>query len=123
MEPAVESSQHIKWSGKMESNSDEYSRMRSLVWNCDWTTLNNLRGLVDDLEILSIRIRGRNPEWDRAFRRAWGALEEVYAVMKDRGDSSPDATHQLILSSSIAKLKVLLAPPPSDSVGTENAEE
>jgi hypothetical protein len=95
----------------MEVNAtDELSAMRTLVENFRWTTLNDLRHVIDSLDMRALRVQGQRPEWDREFRKSWGALEEVYAVMKDRGDSSPNDAFQHLIASSIDKLKVMLTP-------------
>lgn len=74
----------------------------------EWTTLNALRAMIDDLDIRAQRLEGIDVEWDAAFRRGWFALEEVYAVMCDRNMSEPDVVLQQVLFRALDELKKLV---------------
>ncbi len=88
--------------------SVEIAAMRTAVLAFQAISLNGLRALIDELDTRALRIAGRNAEWDERFRQPWEALEEVYAVMVDRGMSMPDAALEPVITSAIDKLRAIL---------------
>ena len=93
----------------MKSESSvEFAAMRAAVEGFQWTTLDQFRLLVDELEMRSSRVQGGDSNWDQRFREQWEALEEVYAVMADRSISTLDATLERVIASAVDNLRVIL---------------
>ncbi len=89
----------------MESEQvNERDAIRQLANEFQWTNLSRLKVFIDELDARASRIAGQNRDWDREFRRAWGALEETYAVMVDREMVRPDAP-QAVIASAIERLR------------------
>ena len=87
---------------------DEFAAMQAALDDFQWTTLDQFRLLVDELEMRGLRVQGRDSDWDERFRGQWEALEEVYAVMADRSMSTPDASLERVLTSAVDNLRVIL---------------
>jgi hypothetical protein len=86
----------------------EYSIMSELLRSAPPSALDGLRSLIHGLESLAVRVRGQDSIWDREFRDAWGALEVVYALSVDRGSATLCSEFELIVRSSIDKLRELV---------------
>jgi hypothetical protein len=81
--------------------------MKTALDNFEWRSLEDLSHLINHLEMLAVQIQGRDPAWDRKFRDKWGDLEEVYAIMLDRGVKTSDARSRRIVLSAVERLKAL----------------
>jgi hypothetical protein len=92
------------------NETDDLSRLRALVESFQWRSASDFLYVIDCLDRYALRIQGQDPDWDRKFRDAWGALDEVYAVMKDRGMLSPSNQFKRLILRSMEQIKVLLAP-------------
>lgn len=62
--------------------------------------------LVNSLEALNSALQDPTAEWLDTFGRAWGRLEDVYAVMLDEGRTGLDAADVELVDEAIAMLRV-----------------
>jgi hypothetical protein len=85
----------------------EISAMHAALGEFRRTGMDRLRLLIDELDVRVMRIAGVDPRWDSRFRESWEALEEVYAVMVDRGVETPDEGYKSIIDNALSRLKDL----------------
>jgi hypothetical protein len=70
--------------------------------------IDDLRCLVDRLDIIATQISGHDLQWDKEFRRYWGALEEVYAVVMAGDKTWPAVELQRVVHGAVKELKDLV---------------
>jgi hypothetical protein len=64
--------------------------------------------LVADLEALSASLVDADPKFVIAFERAWGKLEDAYAMMRFGERSTPNQQEAAVIQRGIAELRFLL---------------
>jgi hypothetical protein len=69
--------------------------------------IDDLRCLIDRLDIIATQISGQDAQWDREFRRSWGAIEEVYAVVMAGDTTWPTVELQRVVDGAVKELKDL----------------
>lgn len=70
--------------------------------------LQSLADLISDLDALRCCLKNPSESWLKEFQSEWATLEEVYAVMLDRGEARLDEVGGRLVEESIGKLLSLI---------------
>lgn len=68
----------------------------------------NLTTLIQNLDALYQCLREAPQLWKRSFESEWGTLEDVYAIMLDKGEVNLDDIGRKLVDESINKLESIV---------------
>ena len=65
--------------------------------------------LTQGLDELRSALENASESWQQEFNSGWGVVEDVYAVMLDRGDFRLNDSEKELVNKAVEKLKNLIA--------------
>jgi hypothetical protein len=91
--------------------TDQVSPMQQMLRQIQFYRRNNLSlgALIGDLEFLANSITDQSESWKRSVCEEIGDLEQVNAVMLDRGMQELDETGRMIVDNALRELTLLVS--------------